>query len=359
MAKKTNSHSPKTRKKYLSQTDVPSVGITEALRVADALKENYGYQPTAPLHVAKALDIQPQSGGFRMLTGASVAYGITIGASNASEISLTDLGRRIVRSPKENDELAAKREAFLRPRIIEEFLKHYDGSPIPRKDIGKNVLMEMGVPESKTDRVWDLIMNDARALGLIEEIKNRSYVHLAGVQSPPETEQELGENGKEDSFKEDDYPDASEAEPDSSVQSATALRVFISHGKNMEIVEQVETMLGMADLEYEIAVADETPAIPVSEKVFTAMRKCNAAVIVVSVEESPNAGNSTYAINQNVLIEIGAAFVLYDRKVVLVWDKRLTVPSNLQGLYRCEFEGNELSWKTGIKLMQAIKKFRR
>lgn len=58
-----------------------------------------------------------------------------------------------------------------------------------------------------------------------------------------------------------------------------------------------------------------------------------------------------------MLIEIGTAFAPYDRRVVLVWDKRLPVPSNLQGLYRCEFEGSELSWNAGMKLMKAIRGF--
>ena len=56
---------------------------------------------------------------------------------------------------------------------------------------------------------------------------------------------------------------------------------------------------------------------------------------------------------------IGAAFVLYDQRVVLLWDRRLKVPSNLQGLYRCEFEGSELSFTVGTKLAKAIKGFRR
>jgi predicted nucleotide-binding protein len=68
---------------------------------------------------------------------------------------------------------------------------------------------------------------------------------------------------------------------------------------------------------------------------------------------------SNYVLNENVLIEIGAAFVLYERRVVLVWDKRLPVPSNLQGLYRCEFEGDEMSWSAGMKLMKAIQGFKR
>ena len=359
MAKKAETSSTRLKKRYLSQSDVPSVGITEALRIAETLKDNYGYNSTTPLLVAKSLDMQPSSSRFRMLSGASVAYGVTDGAAQSSEISLTELGSRIVKPLKEGDDALAKREAFLKPRVIGDFLRKYDTASIPREDIGKNVLMDMGVPDDKTDKVWNLILEDASALGLIEVIKNKSYVHLAGVKETQTTDDELSTPDDVDDPEKKNLPEPETPQPETIGITGTSLRVFISHGKNMEIVKQVETMLGMADLEYEVAVADETTAIPVSEKVFSAMRNCNAAVIVVSVEENTADGADGYAINENVLIEIGAAFVLYDRKVVLVWDKRLTVPSNLQGLYRCEFQGDELSWKAAMKLMNAIKEFRK
>lgn len=114
----------------------------------------------------------------------------------------------------------------------------------------------------------------------------------------------------------------------------------------------------LADLEYEVAEEEETTAIPVPDKVLTAMRRCDAAVICVTADEQEKEKEGQHSINENVLIEIGAAFVLYDKKVVLVWDKRLRIPSNLQGLYCCEFEGNELSWATGTKLMEAVSKFK-
>jgi predicted nucleotide-binding protein len=133
-------------------------------------------------------------------------------------------------------------------------------------------------------------------------------------------------------------------------------RVFISHSKNKEIVEQIKTMLNVAEVPFDIAVEHESTAIPVPEKVFSAMRNCTAAIICVTADHAPV--DSNFQLNQNVLIEIGAAFVLYDRRVILVWDKRLPVPSNLQGLYRCEFEGSELSWSRGMKLMEAVKQFK-
>ncbi|MFD1953186.1 TIR domain-containing protein [Paenibacillus thailandensis] len=148
------------------------------------------------------------------------------------------------------------------------------------------------------------------------------------------------------------------AHPMTEMNPALPAKIFISHSKNMEMVEQIKTMLELAELDYEVAVEEETSAIPVPEKVFNAMRRCNAAVICVTADENEKRGNGSYGINQNVLIEIGSAFVLYDKKVILVWDKRLPVPSNLQGLYRCEFSGDELSWSTGMKLMKALSNFR-
>lgn len=150
---------------------------------------------------------------------------------------------------------------------------------------------------------------------------------------------------------------ASPAPADPMAESnSSPLKVFITHGKNMELVDQVKTMLDLAEIPFEVAVDEETSAIPVPEKVLGAMRRCTAGVMIVSVD--PATDGNVSKINDNVLIEVGAAFVLYDRRVVLVWDRRIPVPSNLQGLYRCEFEGEEMSWASGMKLMKALRGFK-
>ena len=135
-------------------------------------------------------------------------------------------------------------------------------------------------------------------------------------------------------------------------------RIFISHGKNAVILQQVTEVLELADLEYEIAEEEETAAIPVPEKVLSAMRKCTAALMCVTADEKEKRDDESYGVNSNVLIEIGSAFVLYDRKVVLLWDERVEVPSNLQGLYRCKFLEDELSWATVKKLMKGVNKLK-
>ncbi len=124
-------------------------------------------------------------------------------------------------------------------------------------------------------------------------------------------------------------------------------------------VAQLQQLLEVAGLQSEVAEEEETPAIPVPAKVLAAMRRCEAGVIAVTVEESRKDRDGNYTLNENVLIEIGSAFVLYDQRVALLWDKRLKVASTLQGLYRCESEGGELTWAAGVKLMQAIQGFKK
>ncbi|MQA85929.1 MAG: hypothetical protein GEV03_15210 [Streptosporangiales bacterium] len=130
----------KTNRPRLSQDDVPSYSLEQALRVPRAIAENYAYQPTRPLNVAGAMNMSPTSGPFRMITGAAVAYGLTTGAARAPEIGITPLGKRVVRPTAEADDVAAKREALLRPKVIGDFLRSYDGAALPPDNIAKNVL---------------------------------------------------------------------------------------------------------------------------------------------------------------------------------------------------------------------------
>ena len=88
--------SSKAKRVRVSQGDVPAHPLDEALRVASAIAENYASSPTKPLDVAVALNMSPTSSNFKMLTGAAIAYGLTSGGYNASEISLTPLAKRIL-----------------------------------------------------------------------------------------------------------------------------------------------------------------------------------------------------------------------------------------------------------------------
>ena len=49
---------------------------------------------------------------------------------------------------------------------------------------------------------------------------------------------------------------------------------------------------------------------------------------------------------------------LYGRKIVLLVEKEVSLPSNLQGLYRCDFEGDKLDYDVTMKLLKTFTQFR-
>lgn len=110
-----------------------------------------------------------------------MAYGLTTGAAQGAEIGITPLGMRIIRPTTVGDDMAAKREALLRPRVVGEFLRDYDGAALPPDSIAKNVLMAKGVPADRLDSVLELIVESARSVGFIRDWGGgRRTVDLAG-----------------------------------------------------------------------------------------------------------------------------------------------------------------------------------
>jgi predicted nucleotide-binding protein len=343
---------------------------------ADDIRAIAKYLKTKPTGATVA---QVKSVNKSISDARKVAAYITWGlvTREGTKLKLTDRGTRLARQPEQEQEVFLEIVGGKTPyRSAIEWAYHAEMDAIDTNDVSAHW------HEHHVDAVADANENTLRdnavcffyvaeAAGLGELVLgrrgnptrldiNRQAVQQfvdAGPTTPPwEEAEEVDETTSEGEITEEEVP----ADPTPEVPDPTeAMRVFISHGSNHAVVEQIEIMLGLADFEAEIAEAEETAAIPVSKKVLGAMRRCQAGIIAVTVDESRKDDEDNYVLNENVLIEIGAAFVLYDERVVLLWDKRLDVPSNLQGLYRCEFEGDELSWTAGMKLMKAIKGFKK
>lgn len=321
--------------------------------------------------------MQPQSGPFRTLLSASAAYGLTDGGAWAGNISVTKLGRRIVRPTIEGDEIAAKREAFMTPRVPREFLSAYDGGKVPREDIARNVLAQkMAVPESETVRVFRQIIDDSRRLGLLTDIKGVEYVRLQGAGTvaqlrsgqepipieeapnvdPDGPEQQKGRPALEDLVQTTRTAAPIAAQPDAVPKDQRAGRVYVTHGKNKAFVDLLTKYLKYVDLEAVVSVERETVSLPVTDKVIGDMRSCGASIIHVDAERTitDSDGSEHVFVNENVLIEIGAAVALYGKRFILLVGEGVKLPSNLQGLYQVRYDGDKLDAEAGMRLLDAI-----
>jgi predicted nucleotide-binding protein len=352
----------------VSQSDVPSYSLEQALRIARAIHENYADRPTAPLRVASAMNVQPSSSAFRMLCGAAIAYELTEGGAKAPEIKITALGKRIVRPITEGDDLAAKREAILKPRVVREFLTHYHGSQLPKDNIAQNVLNDMGVPSDRTSEVLALIVESAEALGMIREIKGKRYVDLNAnaAEALPQVQDDSQSNADENSTVVAPVLPVAEnpgsASPLVPTPDTTKLRrVFITHGKNKEFVEPIRQLLAFGEMEAIVSVEKQSVSQPVPEKVMNDMRACGAAIIHVEDEMRLMDKDAVehVVLNPNVLIEIGAAMALYNRRFILLVKDGVKLPSNLQGLFEVRYSGATLDGNATIRLLQAINEMKK
>lgn len=356
-APKTSPTQPSLRKK-LSQSDVPGLSLEKALRIPNAINENYAKQPTKPLMVAQALQMSPASGPFRQLCGASIAYGLTDGGYNADQISLTPLGIRIVSPTKENDDLLAKREAILRPRVLKEFIQKYNGSPIPQGQIALNVLEDIGVPREKTQATYDLILESCESVGVITEIKGKKYINYENEDypKPEDPGQPEQENNGQESPLEALTPPGKPTTENQTEFFQRKKRVFITHGKKKNFIPSIKKLLEFGELEPVVSTEKQSVSQPVPDKVMADMRSCGGAIVHVDTDHAGE-GSSEQAknINPNVLIEIGAAMALYGRRFILLVEDGLKLPSNLQGLYEVRYSGENLDSDVTIKLLEAIK----
>jgi predicted nucleotide-binding protein len=358
------------KRAYFKQADFPQTTLQQAQKIASALVDNYAGKDASPPDLALALGISPTSSSWPALTGSAIAYGLTEGGVNANKIKLLALGRKLVAPEAEGQDLDARREAILKPRILKEFFERYRRAKFPNDAIAGNVLKSLGLPADRIETALEVVKANGRYAGIIRDTPTGPFVSLdsPGVPAPTATP-ETPEHEDHESIAGVPKLDASQAGAPPVATPARATqpgfdpksnRVFISHGKQRGIVAQLKELLTFGNFEPVVSVERESTAIPVPEKVFEDMRSCGAGVIHVGGEGKylDKEGNEHSKINDNVLIEIGAAMALYGKKVVLLVEKGVTLPSNLQGLYRCDFEGDRLEYESTMKLLKTFSQFR-
>ena len=132
--------SSKAKRQPAAQWPFPRRTLEDALRIPTAIRTHNGGKPWAPGEIAKALGVGGKTGPYFYLTTAARDYGLTEGARDAAEISLTELGKRAVYPTSEEAVAQAKVEAFLSVEKFRQVVDHYNGSNLPGDEFVRNTL---------------------------------------------------------------------------------------------------------------------------------------------------------------------------------------------------------------------------
>jgi hypothetical protein len=205
----------KAKRTYFRHADFPQNDLQQAQRVASAIVDNFAGNEGTPPDIVLAIRVNPTSSAWRALTGSAIAYGLTDGGVNANVIKLLPLGRKLVAPEVEGDDLGARRETIMKPRIMKEFFGMYRRAKFPSDTIALNVLKAMGIPPERAQPAIETVKANGRYAGIIRDTPAGPFVSLdaPGVPVPVETPA-LPEHGEEE---------ATEAATTSSVETPPAL----------------------------------------------------------------------------------------------------------------------------------------
>lgn len=125
----------------------------------------------------------------------------------------------------------------------------------------------------------------------------------------------------------------------------TESRVLVSHyGAPTLLIEPIIKALELAELSYETLDRAERSIA----ETLDALERCNAGVFLITEE---------VGVDDQLLLQIGAALVQCERRLLLVVKRDLKLPADLGGAARCEI-ADDFTWEVAIELIRALKSFK-
>jgi predicted nucleotide-binding protein len=320
----------------------PGLSLTEAIEVSSTIADQASGRPMDRLLLADAMDASPSSSVFRTKLSASRQYGLTDGTEKADRVELTELGERAT-SDDPAVALAARRQAASGPEPFRRFFDEFTNRKLPAISFLQRWLQDSAdVPGPHAEDAARILVQNARDFGLLRMIKGAEYVMRDGTVGTPESasRDELEIETSRDVPVHVDEP----AAPPATLEPPRTGKVFIGHGKNKVPVEQLKAMLKMLGVEVGVAIDEAHEGRPISQKVADVMRDCTSACFVFTTDEkyTDAAGKEQWRPSDNAIYELGAASILYGRRIVIFREKDVTFASDFSDLGYITFDRDRL-----------------
>jgi hypothetical protein len=145
--------------------------------------------------------------------------------------------------------------------------------------------------------------------------------------------------------------------PDIPQKGGLKPRVFISNS-NTKVADQVKKMLEFLRYDYSAGDKEET-TVPISQSKFGLMNGCDCAIINIAAVEQERRYSGIYILNSNVTSEIDAAYLKYNKQVILLVERKVELPPNLKGIKRIEYDTDDLSFNAALELNKALAEFKK
>lgn len=340
-------------------SDFPKNTLEEAVRVPTALETANGGQPLPPTDTAIALQISPGSSDFRVLLSSSIKYGLTRGSYNSDRVSLEELAARIVRPTSPEEAAKALVEAALKPDTFRSIYNYYRGKKLPEPSFFQNtVVREFQIPREQAEKCVSIFIANIERVGLVRMASTGKW--LSSDPAPVRAIDLADDENSETQGQADTERGApvlpNVDKPTEHTDSGVPNAIFLGHGKNKEPLNQLKGILDQYRIPYKVAVEEANEFRPISQKVADIMKSCGAAILVFTADEEFRTadGNTVWRPSENVVYELGAASVLYGKRIIIFKEKDVHFPANFRDIGYIEFDRSALAAKTNELFKELI-----
>ena len=144
---------PVTRKPSAPRRQVPPFDLEASIKVAEAIR-NRGGGKTDREHLATFLNYSTiRSGGFNMRLAAARLFGVIEGRGD--DLSIAELGERIVAPRNPDQAREARVEAFLNVPVFRSTYEHFRGKQLPPHAGLQNYLQTEPFPDLRRRKCFE------------------------------------------------------------------------------------------------------------------------------------------------------------------------------------------------------------
>lgn len=342
----------------------PPRSLEQSLVVIQAIGDKGAAKAMKRLLVADAVGRTPSSSEFKILLSASRSYGLTAGTEKADVIAPTELGLKIIRPTSEDERTAALVAAALTPELMGRVLRDFNNNKLPDASFLKNTLQRSyDVDSDHSAELSELLVANAKFSGILRSISGSSHILIDNPLPSPTVREEEGEAQSNVVPMESTRigPEKVPALPAPAVESKPPPRkIFIAHGKNRKPMESLTKLLQRFGVPHVIAVNEAHGGRPISKKVADLMQECSAGIFIFTKDERflrEDAKGKTEEVwrpSENVVFELGAASVLWEKKIIILREDGVNFPSDFSDLGYITFHASDLASNTESLLAELI-----
>ena len=131
-------------------------------------------------------------------------------------------------------------------------------------------------------------------------------------------------------------------------------QLYLSLPEFSNEIAHLQELLEMVGFECQISERLRQHHDQLSEKNFDSLKNCAAGIIVITEADCFVGAAENPMLSPEIQMEISAAWLLYERRVILLKERGIKVPEYWKNIATFDLENNQFDWQQGIELTRTL-----